>query len=377
MRKEVMQDQQQRQFELDEYKSELVGLKTQLETSQQNVSEMSKQEKDASSKINERKESCEEKERQLEEKKKKMMDTDKQFSRLNEQRISLERKISDLEIELKKIDGDINRSEKTTKESTNQIQIMEQKNPWIEKEKHLFGKAKSEYDFNAKDVEKVGKELKKLQEEQTKLAKNLNRKVMAMFEKAEQEFKDLVSKRETVEKDKQKIEEVIKQLDIKKNEAIQKAFEKVNADFKSIFSSLLPGTEARLAPPNAGDSVLDGLDMKVAFGGVVKESLTELSGGQRSLLALSLILAILRFKPAPMYILDEIDAALDISNTANIGTMLQKHFQSSQFIIISLKDEMFKNANVLFQTEFVDGISRIKRIKNKPAEKKYNNRQRK
>jgi hypothetical protein len=78
----------------------------------------------------------------------------------------------------------------------------------------------------------------------------------------------------------------------------------VNQDFGSIFSTLLPGTQAKLEP--AERSVLEGLEVKVAFGSVWKESLSELSGGQRSLLALSLILALLRFKPAPMYILDEV-----------------------------------------------------------------------
>lgn len=83
--------------------------------------------------------------------------------------------------------------------------------------------------------------------------------------------------------------------------------------------TLLPGARAKLEPPNGSKSVLDGLEMRVAFGDVWKESLSELSGGQRSLLALSLILALLLFKPAPMYILDEIDAALDLSHTQNIG----------------------------------------------------------
>ena len=68
----------------------------------------------------------------------------------------------------------------------------------------------------------------------------------------------------------------------------------------------------------------------MAFGGVWKESLAELSGGQRSLVALSLILSLLLFKPAPIYILDEVDAALDLSHTQNIGTMLRTHFQHSQ-----------------------------------------------
>jgi hypothetical protein len=76
-------------------------------------------------------------------------------------------------------------------------------------------------------------------------------------------------------------------------------------DFGSIFSMLLPGTMAKLEPPEGGD-FMDGLEVRVAFGGVWKQSLSELSGGQRSLLALSLILALLLFKPAPLYILDEV-----------------------------------------------------------------------
>jgi len=72
------------------------------------------------------------------------------------------------------------------------------------------------------------------------------------------------------------------------------------------------------------------LQVKVGFGEIWKESLGELSGGQRSLVALSLILAMLLFKPAPIYILDEVDAALDLSHTQNIGNMLKAHFKASQ-----------------------------------------------
>ena len=81
----------------------------------------------------------------------------------------------------------------------------------------------------------------------------------------------------------------------------------------------------------------------------------------RSLVALSLILSLLLFKPAPLYILDEIDAALDLSHTQNIGQMLRNHFQASQFIIVSLKEGMFHNANILFKTRFVDGVSAVTR----------------
>jgi len=135
----------------------------------------------------------------------------------------------------------------------------------------------------------------------------------------------------------------------------------VNRDFGRIFSTLLPGATAKLAPPE-GKSVLEGLEFKVGFGSVWKENLGELSGGQRSLVALSLILAMLLLKPAPIYILDEVDAALDLSHTQNIGTMLKQQFQKSQFVIVSLKDGMYENASVLYRTKFVDGVSTVARI---------------
>lgn len=87
----------------------------------------------------------------------------------------------------------------------------------------------------------------------------------------------------------------------------------------------------------------------------------------RSLVALSLILALLQFKPAPMYILDEVDAALDLSHTENIGRLLKSRFKASQFIVVSLKEGMFANANVLFRTRFRDGVSGVERIVNDRA----------
>ena len=60
-----------------------------------------------------------------------------------------------------------------------------------------------------------------------------------------------------------------------------------------------------------------------------------------------------------MYILDEVDAALDPSHTQNIGLLLRNRFKGSQFIIVSLKDGMFTNANVLFKTRFREGVSTV------------------
>lgn len=183
---------------------------------------------------------------------------------------------------------------------------------------------------------------------------------MGMIEKAEGEYTELLRKRKVVENDKKKIEAVIENLDARKKIELERVWKKVNKDFGSIFSTLLPGTSAKLEPPEGMQS-WEGLEVKIAFGDIWKESLSELSGGQRSLIALSLILALLLYKPAPMYILDEVDAALDLSHTQNIGNMLRTHFSQSQFIVVSLKEGMFNNANVIFRTKFVDGVSTVSR----------------
>jgi structural maintenance of chromosome 2 len=68
-----------------------------------------------------------------------------------------------------------------------------------------------------------------------------------------------------------------------------------------------------------------------------------------------------RFKPAPLYILDEVDSALDLNNSQNIGRMIKQHFPQSQFLVVSHKDGFFNNANIIFRTKFVDGVSAVTR----------------
>ncbi|XP_072023463.1 LOW QUALITY PROTEIN: structural maintenance of chromosomes protein 2-like [Amphiura filiformis] len=280
-------------------------------------------------------------------------------SRIGEQR-DLMKEDQDIQLQIKEMEHTMAKYQRDSKDAANKVESLLEKYEWIATEKQYFGQANTAYDFTNSDPKDVARRLQKLQETKEKLSKNVNMRAMNMFSKAEEKYTDLIKKKKIVENDKLKIMDTIRELDEKKNEALKKAWAQVNQDFGSIFSMLLPGTSAKLMPPE-GKTVLDGLEVKVAFGDVWKETLTELSGGQRSLVALSLILSLLLFKPAPLYILDEVDAALDLSHTQNIGQMLRTHFKKSQFIVVSLKDGMFNNANVLFKTKFVDGVSTVTR----------------
>ncbi len=283
-----------------------------------------------------------------------------ELSKLKSEKASILKRSESARLEEKKISVKMTKYKKDTANASKSISMLMKKHPWIETEKEAFGVSGGDYDFSSGDAVSKSDALQSLQNQQAKLAKNINKKVMGMIEKAEAEYKELQRKRTVVENDKKKIQSVIEQLDEKKKAELQRTWVKVNRDFGSIFSTLLPGASAKLEPPE-GKQAWEGLEVKVGFGDVWKESLSELSGGQRSLLALSLILSLLLFKPAPMYILDEVDAALDLSHTQNIGNMLKTHFSQSQFIVVSLKEGMFNNANVIFRTKFVDGVSTVRR----------------
>jgi structural maintenance of chromosome 2 len=276
------------------------------------------------------------------------------------QREQLENLCADRQIQLNKIEHRCTRYQTELSAAEAACRELLRRHPWMEAERYQFNNPGTEYDFDKRRPSALQKELVSKTARLEALSKRVNKKVLTMLETAEQEYADLMSKKDIVEKDKEKIEAVISELAQKKVEALQKTWAKVNADFGSIFATLLPGAQAKLEPQE-GCPIEEGLVVKVGFGNVWKQSLLELSGGQRSLIALSLVLSLLRFKPAPVYILDEVDAALDLSHTQNIGKMIKAHFKQSQFLVVSLKEGMFNNANVIFRTKFVDNVSCVTR----------------
>lgn len=311
---------------------------------------------------------------QLEETKEKVTElhnsVKKQKDMINQQNKDIQRLIAkkediikqnkDLELDIKKLNHEINDIKKYAADCKQKVLELTRKYEWIEQEKPYFGKKGGIYDFEVHKPEEMEQKVHRLKEMHEKMSRNINTRSISLLDKEEEQYNDTLKKKRIVENDKNKILETIRHLDEKKKQTLLKAWKQVNKDFGSIFSTLLPGAEAKLRPPE-NETITDGLEVKVGFSGVWKESLGELSGGQRSLVALSLVLAMLLYKPAPLYILDEVDAALDLSHTENIGTMLKRHFKHSQFIVVSLKNGMFNNANVLFTTRFVDGMSTISR----------------
>ncbi|XP_077107063.1 structural maintenance of chromosomes protein 2 isoform X2 [Ranitomeya variabilis] len=348
-------------LELEELKREQTSYQQQIEAVDEAMKSYKEQLDSMAAEVSNNKETVKKAQEELAKQKAIIMGHDKEIKSKSTEAGKMRDNNNDSQLKIKELEHNISKHKKESSDASARVAKMLTDYEWISSEKHLFGLENTAYDFKANNPKAAGQRLQKLQEMKEKLGRNVNMRAMNMLTQAEERYNDLMKKKRIVENDKSKILGTIEELDEKKNSALKIACEKVNNDFGSIFSMLLPGANAMLSPPEGCD-VLGGLEFKVALGSTWKENLTELSGGQRSLVALSLILAMLLFKPAPIYILDEVDAALDLSHTQNIGQMLRTHFQHSQFIVVSLKDGMFNNANVLFKTKFVDGVSTVARF---------------
>ena len=193
---------------------------------------------------------------------------------------SKSKRITEEGLELQKLAHQI---EKFTKDQSNAVlslREMEKEYEWIADERESFGRANSPYDFQGQNIAECKSSLRNIQERFQGMKKKINPRVMNMIDSVEKKEAALKQMMKTVIKDKRKIEETIVSLDEYKKTALNETWRKVNGDFGQIFADLLPGSFARLDPPE-GKAVADGLEVRVCLGKVWKQSLAELSGGQR------------------------------------------------------------------------------------------------
>jgi len=296
---------------------------------------------------------------ELQDEQTKLSSFDDELKELERTKSSKSKQITEESLEAQKLSHAVEKLSKDAVAASQTVSLLEKEHDWIEDNKDQFGRAGTVYDFQNRNLSESRATLKTVSERFAGMKKRINPKVMPMIDSVEKKETSLKNMLKTVIRDKKKIEETIISLDEYKREALLKTWRKVTEDFGNIFSDLLPGNNTAKLTPLEDDvsRIQEGLEVKVCLGKVWKSSLTELSGGQRSLIALSLIMALLQFKPAPMYILDEVDAALDLSHTQNIGRLIKTRFKGSQFIVVSLKDGMFQNANRVFRIRFSEGTS--------------------
>ena len=169
---------------------------------------------------------------------------------------------------------------------------------------------------------------------------------------------------------KRELEDLITSLTEEMQRIFSESFSVIDRNFQEIFKDLFGGGEARLELTDPEHVLESGIEIKVAPPGKVIKNLISLSGGEQSFVAIAIYFAILRLRPSPFCILDEIDAALDEGNVRRYAQYLPNFTDTTQFILVTHRRSAMEEASVLYGvTMQEDGISRLLRMEQEELEK--------
>ena len=225
-----------------------------------------------------------------------------------------------------------------------------------------FERAKANYflEINPKEareiVDKCKLEIKKLGD--------VNVGAIEEYERVSERYNFLISQREDLVKAEDTILEIIKELDDIMKDKFIKTFNTVKVKFKEVFRKLFSGGTAELKLTNEDDILSTGIEISALPPGKTLRHISLLSGGEKTLTAISLLFAILETRPVPFCILDEVEAALDEVNVDNFGKFLGEFKDKTQFIVITHKKKTMEYADVLYGITMQEsGVSKLVSVK--------------
>ncbi|RLF77000.1 chromosome segregation protein SMC [Thermococci archaeon] len=208
------------------------------------------------------------------------------------------------------------------------------------------------------DLEKLKDEIDEMEDE-IKALEPVNMKAIEDYEIVETRYLELKSKRERLEAEKESIIEFINEIEAQKRSVFMNTLSAIAKNFSELFAKLSPGGEAKLKLENEEDPFSGGLEIEAKPGGKEVKRIEAMSGGEKALTALAFVFAIQQYKPAPFYLFDEIDAHLDDANVKRVADLIKEGSQTSQFIVITLRDVMMANAEKIIGVSMREGISRV------------------
>jgi len=186
---------------------------------------------------------------------------------------------------------------------------------------------------------------------------------LEVYDSVKKEYDSVREKTEIIEREKESILKTVNEIDNKKKKTFMKTLNDLNEIFTRNFSELsLKGTVS-LELEDKKEPFESGVEIIVKTGHGKYFDISSLSGGEQTLVALSLIFAIQEYKPYYFYVLDEVDAALDKRNSERLAELLKKHMKKGQYIVITHNDEVILNATNLYGVSMHEGISKIVSLK--------------
>ncbi|MET3923048.1 chromosome segregation protein SMC [Arthrobacter sp. UYEF20] len=209
-----------------------------------------------------------------------------------------------------------------------------------------------------------------VREEQEKRLKRAERDLSALgrvnplaleeFAALEERHQFLSTQLEDLKSSRKDLLDIIKEVDERVQKVFAEAFADTSAQFVRVFARLFPGGEGRLILTDPSDMLTTGIEVEARPAGKKIKRLSLLSGGERSLTAVALLVAIFKARPSPFYVMDEVEAALDDTNLGRLITIFEELRESSQLIVITHQKRTMEVADALYGvTMRGDGVSTV------------------
>ena len=286
-----------------------------------------------------------------------------QIEALNEQRNLLEKRSVEIRV--------TERNKNAERENSGrELARLEERKINLQKEYDtIISKLWEEYELTRREAEKIAVEI----EDPTAAQKRLNslkqsiRSLGSVNVSAIDEYKEVSERYEflsvqvkDVEKSKNEIERLITSLTKQMKEVFVESFEQINRNFTFTFKELFGGGTASLSLADPENILTSGIDIIVHPPGKIVVHLDALSGGEKALVAIALYFAIMKVRPAPFCVMDEIEAALDDVNVNRFASYLRRLTDKTQFILITHRRGTMEEADVLYGVTMQDeGISKL------------------
>ncbi|MDA2997620.1 MAG: AAA family ATPase [Actinomycetota bacterium] len=188
----------------------------------------------------------------------------------------------------------------------------------------------------------------------------INPLALEEYSSLEERLRYLAEQLEDLKKTKKDLLDIIKEVDDRVQQIFTEAYEDTAREFELVFARLFPGGDGKLILTNPSDMLTSGVDVEARPPGKRVKRLSLLSGGERSLVAVALLIAIFKARPSPFYVIDEVEAALDDTNLGRLLGVFEELREKSQLIIITHQKRTMEIADALYGvTMRGDGVSEV------------------
>jgi chromosome segregation protein len=215
----------------------------------------------------------------------------------------------------------------------------------------------------ATDWDAIGQQIEALQKRLDEIGP-VNLVAIEEYEETEQRHQFLTKQHDDLVSAKTQLLEVISRINTQTRQMFIETFEKIRENFRSMFVEVFGGGKADLVLVDENDVLESGIDIVARPPGKQLQSISLLSGGEQTMVAVSLLFSIYQVKPSPFCLLDELDAALDEANINRFVKLLQRFINHSQFVIITHNKRTISMADVLYGVTMQEhGVSKIVGVK--------------